>query len=70
MNDSDILLTFLTIKLNDICISAKKREVLSVCPLAGPFSFSFVQCNVQSSSVVFLNFEAVFQHRGHIFTQK
>ena len=28
---------------------------VSVCPLAGPFSFSFVhvQCNVQTKSVVF-----------------
>ena len=32
MNDSDDLLTFWAIKVNDICTSAKKWEVLSVSP--------------------------------------
>ena len=53
MNDSDILLTFLTIKLNDICTSAKKREVLSVLFLSWYLFSSFVQRNVPSNSVVF-----------------
>ena len=60
MNDSDDWLTFW----------AMKWEVLSVSPEASPFSFSFIQCNVQSNNVVLINFEAVFHHHGNIFIQK